>query len=207
WAGQQSQGLFQRVTEAFEKYPPQKVFDLNFDDIAQEILLGTEPFPVLIASSSLLFYYTQKYCGLAVVYDDIKITEFDTLFMRKGLPGMKRITSAHRALIRAEFDRLKGMLYPVKSCYRQGLQSPNSYEPLELPQLQYVFGLVLAISSAGGMTLLAIEWLSGRLWNHPYVHKPEELGQLEEAKQELQKAQQLLENIGNAEVVELINAA
>ncbi len=78
-----------------------------------------------------------------------------------------------------------------------------------MPQLQYVFGLVLAISGAGGMTLVAIEWLSGRLWNHPSVHKPEELGPLEKVEQELQKAQQLLEDVaeGNAEVAELINAA
>ncbi len=121
---------------------------------------------------------------------------------------MKRITSAHRALIRAEFKRLLGLLYPVKSCYTQGLQSAHSYEPLECPQLQYVFGLVLALSGAGGMTLVAIEWLSGRIWNHPSVHKSEDLGQLEKVKQELQKVQQLLENVaeGNAEVAEL-NAA
>ncbi|MCP3661324.1 MAG: hypothetical protein GY696_02335 [Gammaproteobacteria bacterium] len=128
---------------------------------------------------------------------------------------MKRITSAHRALIKAENERQLGMRFPMKSCYRQGLQSAHSYEPLELPQLQYVFGLVLAISAAGGMTLVAIEWtlvaiewLSGRLWNHPSVQIPEQHGQLEEVKQELQKVQQLLENVaeGNAEVAEHINA-
>ncbi len=156
WAGQQSQGLFKRVTEAFWKNPPQKTFDDSFDDITQEILVGTEPFPVLITSSSYLPFYTQKYCGLAVVYDDIKVTEFDTFFMQRDLPGMKRITSEHRALVRAEFEHLIGMRYPMKSCYRQGLQSAHSYEPLELPQLQYVFGLVSAISGAGGMALVAI---------------------------------------------------
>ncbi len=113
---------------------------------------------------------------------------------------MKRITSAHRVLIRAEFERLLGLLYPVNSCYRQGLQSAHSYEPLELPQLQYVFGLVLAVSSAGRMTLVAIEFLSGQLWNNPSVQKTEELGQLEEVKQELQKVQKLLKNTGSAEL-------
>ncbi len=209
WARRQSQGLFERVTKALRKYPPQKMVDSNIDDITQEVLAGTEPFPVLITGSTSIPFYTTKYCGLAMVHDENRLTEFDTLFMRQGIPGMKKVTAVHRALIRAEFGRLIGILYPAKSCYRQGLQSHHSYEPLEVPQLQYVVAFVLVVSGVGGTILVTVECLFGRVVNHPYTHKPDEMGQLEEVKQELQKLKQRVEHIAecNAEVAEHITAA
>ncbi len=208
WARMQSQGLFERVTRAFGKYPPWQTVNSSIDN-TQELLIGADPFPVLITSSTLIPGYTVKFCGLAMVHDDNRIAESDTLFMRKGLPGVKRITAAHRALIRVEYERLMGINRTVKSCYRHGLESHYSYEPLELPQLQYVFALILVISGAGGMTLVILEWFSGRFSNRRYVWNPEEMGEWEKAKQVLQEVKQLVENFaeGNAEVAEHINAA
>ncbi len=208
WAQKRSQVLHDRVVEAFKKYPPDhNIYGNGLEGVTKNLLSPSVPRWVAVISSNLIPFFRAQACGLVMVADVNEITEFDAFFMRKGLPGIKKITDVHRTLITEELARVNGITYPPKPCYRNELEVQQIYEPLELPQLQYVFALVLVIAGGGGVVLIVTARLAHVSWKQTAQKEEPELRHV--VKQELLKLQRLLSNAHDdlSVVAELIETA
>ncbi len=157
-----------------------------------ELIKPTGVPAVLVTSSSYVPTYRALRCGLAFVRDDSKIAEFDTMFLRKGLSGFKKFTSEHRTIIRQEHKRLSAVLYPSKQCYHDELGQQLVNSPLQLPQLQYVFLLILVFGGAGGLTLVAMENIVRAIAPPLMPSTPTRNGTRDVALRELEKLKQIL---------------